>query len=46
VRGFTHGEEFAQAARHLFIYERTSVDDYRPERLADCFHLPAQEDSL
>lgn len=45
ARGFTSYDEFAEAARQVFVYERTSSGPYRPERLADCFHLVCEEGS-
>ncbi len=43
ARGFTSYDDFAEAARHVFVYERTSSGPYRPERLADCFHLECED---
>lgn len=43
ARGFTGYDDFAEAARHVFVYERTSSGPYRPERLTDCFHLECEE---
>jgi hypothetical protein len=45
ARGFTSDDDFAEAARHAFVYERTSSGPYRPERLTDCFHLEREEGS-
>ena len=39
ARGFGGHEDFAAAARHVLVYERTCAGPYRPERLGDCFHL-------
>ena len=39
ARGFTGYADFAEAARHLLIYEQTSSGTYRPELLTDCFHV-------
>jgi hypothetical protein len=43
ARGFTGYDDFAEVARHVLVYERTSSGPYRPERLADCFHLESEE---
>jgi hypothetical protein len=43
ARGFTGYDDFVEAARHVLVYERTSSGPYRPERLADCFHLMCEE---
>jgi hypothetical protein len=44
ARGFTGFEDFAEAAQHIFVYERTSAGPYRSERLADCFHLSPESE--
>ena len=44
-RGFTGYDDFVDAARHVFVYERTLSGTYPPERLADCFHLVCEEGS-
>jgi len=43
ARGFTSYDDFVEAARHVFVYERTSSGPYHPERLTDCFHLECEE---
>ena len=43
ARGFTGYDDFVDAARHVFVYERTSSGTYHPERLTDCFHLGCEK---
>jgi len=44
ARGFTGYDDCVEAARHLFVYERTSRGSYSPERLTDCFHVEYEAD--
>jgi hypothetical protein len=37
ARGFTDYGDFVRAARHVFVYARTSEGVFCPERLTDCF---------
>jgi hypothetical protein len=37
AHGFTGYHDMVEAARHLFVYERTSAGPYCSERLTDCF---------
>jgi hypothetical protein len=37
ARGFAGYEDVAEAARHMFIYDRTAAGTYDAERLSDCF---------
>jgi hypothetical protein len=43
ARGLTGDDDIAEAARHVFVYDRTSAGPVRPERLADCFHLDDED---
>jgi hypothetical protein len=43
ARGFTGYDDCVEAARHVFVYERTS-GPYSPERLTDCFHVEYEEE--
>jgi hypothetical protein len=44
ARGFTGYDDWVEAARHIFICERTSAGPYSPERLTDCFHVEYEEE--
>ena len=44
ARGFTGYDDCVEAARHLFVYERTSRESYSAERLTDCFHVEYKAD--
>jgi hypothetical protein len=46
ARGFTGYDDCVEAARHLFVYERTSTGPYSPERLTDCFHVEREEEPM
>ena len=46
ARGFTGYDDFVEAARHVFVYDRTSAGPYRPTLLTDCFHVALDEHGI
>jgi hypothetical protein len=43
ARGLPGYDDVVEAARHVFVYGRTSAGPVRPERLTDCFHVDADD---
>jgi hypothetical protein len=43
ARGLTGYDDVVEAARHVFVYGRTSAGPVGPERLTDCFNVDAED---